>query len=264
MIRITINIRKNITKINHTIYKNRKIDFIVIHYFGAFGTAEANTRYFKDVNRSASAHYFVDEKDTWQVVEDENAAWHCGDVGQGEYKGVCRNANSIGVEMRPDKINRKSTNSSDRDWYFKENTVERTIQLVRHLMKKHNVPIDKVIRHYDVTNKYCPRPFVGNDINTYYNKTGNQLWVEFRKRLIEEEEGEMDGKQIFEELSKYLNSLPTSNYAEESSKKGVASGLFVDGDKDGLVDNPKGILTREQLAVDLDRAGMFEKTKKNL
>lgn len=251
-----LKITKNITSINRTVYSNRKIEFIVLHYVGAFGNAEQNSRYFKDVNRSASAHYFVDPDSIYQVVEDKDAAWHCGDKGHGEYKGVCRNNNSIGIEMCVTKINRNSKNQTDTDWYFDPRTLDNVIGLVRDLMEKYDIPISNVIRHYDVTAKWCPRPFVGDDINAHYQKTGNQMWAEFKRHLVEDEVT-MDGKMIFEELTKYLNSLPTSEYALESSKKGVISGLFADGDKDGLVDNPRGILTREQLAVVLNRAGLL-------
>lgn len=47
------------------------------------------------------------------------------------------------------------------------------------------------LRHYDVTVKACPRPWVGEDINTYYGKTGNQLWAEFKARLTEIEDNNM-------------------------------------------------------------------------
>ena len=89
--------------------------------------------------------------------------------------------------------------------------------------------------------------------------------AEVNKRLnaaadaAEEEDDDMEGKEIYEKLNAYLATLTTSDYAKESSEKGVDSGLFADGDKDGLVDNPRGILTREQLAVVLNRAGLLDK-----
>jgi len=69
----------------------------------------------------------------------------------------------------------------------------------------------------------------------------------------------MDGKTISQKLNEFLAEQPTSDYAKESSEKAIKSGLFADGDKDGLVDNPRGILTREQLAVVLNRAGLLDK-----
>ena len=31
-------------------------------------------------------------------------------------------------------------------------------------MKKNNIPIERVCRHYDVTHKICPEPFVRNEM----------------------------------------------------------------------------------------------------
>ncbi len=68
----------------------------------------------------------------------------------------------------------------------------------------------------------------------------------------------MSDQEVYEAMTRHLATLATSPYAEEASRKGVQSGLFSDGDKDGLVDNPRGILTREQLAVVLYRAGIIK------
>jgi len=51
----------------------------VIHYTANNGdTAEGNANYFHSINRGASANYFVDEKEIYQVVPDNYVAWHCG------------------------------------------------------------------------------------------------------------------------------------------------------------------------------------------
>jgi len=105
----------------------------------------------------SSAHYFVDETSIWQSVEDSNRAWHCGGGLQGKgghtYHGICTNSNSIGVEMCVKK-------NAGGEWYFEPETVNNTVDLVKHLMKIHNIPLDRVIRHYDVTGKICPAPYI--------------------------------------------------------------------------------------------------------
>ena len=45
---------------------------------------------------------------------------------------------------------------------IKEETINKTIELVKELMAKYNIPVGNVIRHYDVTHKVCPAPFVNN------------------------------------------------------------------------------------------------------
>ena len=79
--------------------------FIVVHYFGALGTAASVAEWFKNPQARASAHYAVDEGDIiYRCVRESDVAWHCGD---GTLHPECRNWNSIGVELRPGKVNRK-------------------------------------------------------------------------------------------------------------------------------------------------------------
>lgn len=54
-----------------------------------------------------------------------------------------------------------------------DKVVEITIELTKQLMKKYNIPVSNVIRHYDVTHKNCPAPFVEN----------TSRWTNFKRRL---------------------------------------------------------------------------------
>ena len=161
-----VSITKNITTVNRTKGVNTK-KYIVIHYTGnKTDGALANANYFKSVNRGASAHYFVDENSAYQSVEDKNIAWHCGAK---KYKhSTCRNSNSLGVELC-------SRKDSKGNFYFMDKTVDNAVELIKMLMAKYNVPIANVIRHYDVTGKNCPEPFVKNI----------EAWQNFKNRLEE-------------------------------------------------------------------------------
>ena len=159
-----MEITDNITTRNYTKGNNRSIKYIVIHYVGAVSSAKNNSIYFKNTYRGASAHYFVDENDIYRVVEDKNIAWHCGTTGK-YYHSTCRNSNSIGVEMCCYKKNGKIDVS--------EKVEERTIELVKGLMSRYKIPASNVIRHYDVTHKNCPAPFVSN----------HTRWDRFKSKL---------------------------------------------------------------------------------
>ncbi len=171
-----MEIKKNLTKYNLTKSGNTKrIKYIVIHYVGATGDAEANCKYYASKYLGASAHYFVGFKgDIWQCVEDGDIAWHCGTSGAYKHP-TCRNSNAIGIEMCVKKKNAKSMGSEDKDWYFEAATVQSAVALTKKLMKKYGVPAKNIIRHYDVTGKICPNPFVYN--NTEYT------WNKFKKSL---------------------------------------------------------------------------------
>ena len=163
-----MTINKLLTAINYTKGNGKQNKYIVIHYVGATGGAEANCKYFKSVNRQASAHYFVGHQgEIWQCVEDKDIAWHCG---ANSYKhAYCRNTNSIGIELCCRK-------KADGTWYFEDATVAAAVELVRELMKKYNIPIGNVIRHYDVTGKTCPEPYVRDAA----------AWNGFKNKLVEE------------------------------------------------------------------------------
>ena len=149
-----------------------RIRYIVIHYVGATGGAEANCRYYASKYIGASAHYYVGfSGEIWQSVEDGDIAWHCG--AKSYRHPECRNSNSIGIELC---VRNKGSQAADsRDWYFEDATVQAAIELTRELMKKYGIPADHVIRHYDVTGKICPNPYI-------YNHT-QHTWETFKKAL---------------------------------------------------------------------------------
>lgn len=164
-----MNIRQNLTIKNYNPMTNKVNKYITIHYVGAVSTAWANSLYFKSEYRGASANWFVDDTEAVQVVKDSDMAWHCGDGlkkgNGGKWYGKCTNSNSIGIEMCCFMNNGKLDIS--------EKTIANTIELTKELMAKYNIPVENVIRHYDVTNKICPAPFVENE----------SRWNDFKSRL---------------------------------------------------------------------------------
>lgn len=164
-----MNTRTNLTEVNYNKVANKRNKYIVIHYVGAVSTAWANSVYFKTAYRGASANWFVDDTEAVLVVDEKDVAWHCGDSlkkgNGGTYFNKCTNYNSIGIEMCC-YMNNGKLDISDQ-------TISNTIELVKELMAKYNIPIENVIRHYDVTNKTCPEPFVENE----------NRWNDFKSRL---------------------------------------------------------------------------------
>ena len=167
---VTIHQGKPCNALNYSSRGGAKIQYIVIHYTAGNGdTAAGECNYFANGSRGASAHYFVGEDGIFQSVQDDLKAWHCG--GTPVYKHpTCRNANSIGVEM----CSRKNTSG---EYYIVRSVVEQTIELTKHLMKKYNIPADRVIRHFDVWDKACPAPFVKYPVQ----------WQSFKQKISESE-----------------------------------------------------------------------------
>lgn len=147
-----------------------------MHYVGALGDAEANCRYYASKPVGASAHYYVGFRgDVYQSVLDKDIAWHCG-TKNGYKHPECRNDNSISIEMCVKLRPGGSQDSASKDWYFEAATVETSIKLARQLIDTYNIQPDNVIRHYDVTGKICPNPYVFN--HTRYT------WTDFKRALV--------------------------------------------------------------------------------
>lgn len=151
-------------KSNYGSYRaTSKIKYIVWHYTANDGdTDEANAIYFKRKNLKSSAHYFVDDDSITISVPDTYVAWSVGGSRYSNYKTtggakfykICTNTNSLNIELC-DTVRDGSYNVS-------EKTLNNAIELTRDLMKKYNISIENVIRHFDVTGKSCPTYFVNN------------------------------------------------------------------------------------------------------
>lgn len=167
-----MEINRLLTPYNYSDGSAGRVKYLVIHYVGATGGAKANCEYYASKYIGASAHYFVGfGGEIWQSVEDKNIAWHCG---ANAYKHPeCRNSNSIGIELCV--RNKGSQAATSRDWYFEDATVRSAVALTRLLMERYGIPADRVVRHYDVTGKICPNPFV-------YNTTAH-TWQAFKDAI---------------------------------------------------------------------------------
>jgi N-acetylmuramoyl-L-alanine amidase len=146
------------------------IKYLVYHYTGNDGdTDEGNGKHFHNHIVKASAHYFVDDDSVTQSVPDNYIAYSVGGRCQSNhhplYK-VCTNSNSISIEMC-DCYKNGVVEITDK-------TLENAIELGKVLMKKYNISIDRVIRHYDVNGKACP------NCNNFLN---DATWNAFKSRL---------------------------------------------------------------------------------
>lgn len=99
-----------------------------------------------------ATHYTIDDKEGYQMLEDNWGAYHCGSGGAhyaawGSGVKGASNANCIGIEVADDNGN----GGVDLNV-----AIENCIELVRHLMQAYGIPISNVIRHGDVQNKGCP------------------------------------------------------------------------------------------------------------
>lgn len=182
---------------NYSKDSNMTPKYIIVHDTdnnGYRADAYAHYTYFNNNYVEASAHYFVDDKEVIQTVDDNLVAWHSGDRYEGVTPKVpdAKNSNSIGVEM-----------CVNRDGSY-EKTYENTIKVVKELMKRHNIPASNVIMHNDASGKYCSRKMLDNP----------ELWKNFKKELGKSESGNSTNQGNGSGNSNSGNNQGLGNYKE--------------------------------------------------
>lgn len=171
---------------------NRCVKYIVIHYTAGAssksGAAMANRNVF--LKRAASADFCVDDENIIQVNPDLDNyyTWAVGD-GKGKY-GIT-NGNSISIEICSNLMNGASAAvPNHKGWYFTDASLANAIKVVRYLMIRYNLPIERVVRHYDASRKLCPAIVGWNDGylacidgKPMPTRNNSNVWREFKKSI---------------------------------------------------------------------------------
>ena len=168
-----------------------------------------------------------DRTASFHIVVDEKEAIECiplnetaWHAGDGNGDG---NRKSIGIEI---------CESGDY-----ERAVENAATLVADMLIERGWGVDRLRRHWDWSGKVCPR--------LMHNGGSWSGWIEFKKRVE------------FKVMNRRFVDVPKGHWAEASINKAAASGVM-----SGVTDKEFGLgqpVTREQLAVILDRIGALDK-----
>lgn len=136
--------------------KTDKIKGIVVHYTANPGaTAMDNRNYFeglKDSHETKASSNFI--------VGLEGEIVQCVPTWEVAYASNSRNNDTVSIECcHPDETGK-----------FNDETYKSMVRLCAWLCMKFNLDSEDVIRHYDVTEKNCPKYFVENE----------DAWKQFR------------------------------------------------------------------------------------
>lgn len=257
-----IDIVKMVSTEKTTYLANRKIQYIVIHYTAghtsAKGAARANARWYaeKSNKEPASADFFVDDAEIVQYNGNikNRYAWAVGgkklkNSKGGGLNGVCRNSNSISIEICSRNSAGKITYPNDKNYSFTEQAIANALELTKYLMEKYGIDEEHVVRHYDVTGKLCP------GVAGWNAESGSEIaWAAFKSRLIgwKGEEDDMDVSkltdqqcyQILEKAQRYLANMPLPTTWNSAEQLAEARGM-------GLTDGarPMALATRLESAL---------------
>lgn len=132
----------------------KEVNAIVVHYVGNPGTTAAQNRsYFENLKdthaTSASSHY---------IIGLEGEIIQCVPLNEISYASNNRNKDTIAIECcHPDETGQ-----------FTTATYKSLVKLVAALCRTYNLdPETGIIRHYDVTGKYCPLYYVNHEDEWY-------------------------------------------------------------------------------------------------
>ncbi len=132
---------------------------IVVHYTANPGTtAEQNRSYFEGLKDSqktkASSHF---------VIGIDGKIIQCIPSSEMSYASNDRNEDTLSIECC----------HKDETGQFTQETYDSLVELTAWLCGKFNLPVESVIRHYDVTGKECPIYYVEHE----------DAWTQFKEDL---------------------------------------------------------------------------------
>ena len=116
-------------------------EFIVVHNTANDASAQNEVKYMISNDNQVSFHFAVDDKEIVQGLPLDRNAWACGDGanGKGNRKGIqieiCYSKNG-GIRF--------------------ENAEKNAAKFIAQLLKERGWGVDKVKKHQDFSNKYCP------------------------------------------------------------------------------------------------------------
>ena len=186
---IHINIIKDFLKVHITPKTRTSIKYLVIHFTAGSSSKPGrakSTKHTFEISQ-ASADFCVDDRDIVQFNPDPYK-YYCWAVGKS--KTDITNSNSISIEICSNIKPGRSLKYANTDgWYFTKEALENAKKLAKYLMKKYNIPKNRVVRHWDVNLKNCPG-IVGWNTGPLYDDNGKKIgqnneseWLKFKDSL---------------------------------------------------------------------------------
>ena len=213
VIHYTANDSPSATDIANVKYINRNY----VKKDGKIYEANGKTKF-----RYGSAQWFIDEDSATLCIPQSEVAWACGDR-QLPYNNGYKGQTKLAKELFNHRQNYMTINyelCNNGDW---GKTCDNSIDIIAQDIIDYNIATHMIFRHFDITGKICPKPFVDDE----------QAWEKYRTRIINRVIEMKKEKEI-------------SSWAREAYDFVIKNGL-----SDGT--RPKDNVTREETWVMLYR-----------
>lgn len=161
-----VNIRQDLvdsSKYNIKCPHEMNAEFLVVHNTANDASANNEIAYMKSNNNKVSFHYAVDDVEIVQGIPENRNAWHAGDGGSG--KG---NRKGLSIEICYSKSGGERFDKAE----------ENAAEFIASKLKEKGWGIDKVKKHQDFANKYCPHRTLDYGWDRFLNKIRKYLGEE--------------------------------------------------------------------------------------
>lgn len=135
-------------------------EFVVVHNTANDAAAQNEVKYMISNNNQVSFHFAVDDKEIVQGLPLDRNAWACGDGANG--KG---NRKGIQIEICYSKSGGARF----------ENAEKNAANFIAQLLKERGWGVDKVKKHQDFSNKYCPHRTLDKGWASFVNMVKDYL-----------------------------------------------------------------------------------------
>lgn len=135
-------------------------EFVVVHNTANDASAQNEVKYMISNNNQVSFHFAVDDKEIVQGLPLDRNAWACGDGANG--KG---NRKGIQIEICYSKSGGARF----------ENAEKNAAKFIAQLLKERGWGVDKVKKHQDFRNKYCPHRTLDKGWASFVNMVKDYL-----------------------------------------------------------------------------------------
>lgn len=158
-----VNIRQNLvnaSKYNIKCPYEMNAEFIVVHNTANDASANNEITYMISNGNKVSFHYAVDDVEIVQGIPENRNAWHAGDGGSG--KG---NRKGLAIEICYSKSGGEKFDKAE----------ENAAEFIASKLKEKGWGIDKVKKHQDFADKYCPHRTLDYGWERFLNKIRTYL-----------------------------------------------------------------------------------------
>lgn len=248
---------------------------VIIHYTAVPNGTAQNIRdafagWSIHEKRYGSTHYAVDSEEIIQMIPEDEVSYGANEHPSQiellrdtdpEYRGGNANLNTIQIEI-----------CIEDDWQFATETEAKAIQLAKYVCDKYGLdPQERIFRHYDVTGKDCPRPYISE-----YGHGDDEGYYHFKNEVSKLMDGKTVAHQESSEIIKYP--LPSgvyrnykdapnqSKYAVKQIQRALNAINFNCGAVDGYYgDSTENAVYRVQLMSTIANDGIYgDDTKKSI